>query len=84
MLALQATLLLALLVGAIITSDGAAFGGALLSGAVAWVAMFLYALSGGMGFGDGQLLGTAALVLGWVSWQASEVPRPVLDPGDDP
>lgn len=71
-LALQGAVLGTLLVGAMVTTDWEAFSRAAACGVAVWVTMFIYALlTGGMGFGDVQLFGTAALALGWVAWQAS-------------
>ncbi|MEP7370327.1 MAG: prepilin peptidase [Dermatophilaceae bacterium] len=71
-LALQGVVVVTLLVGTLVTADFEALGRALACGVAVWVTMFLYALlTGGMGFGDVQLFGAAALALGWVAWQAS-------------
>ena len=71
-LALQGAVVVTLLVGALVTTDWEALARALACGVAVWMTMFVYALlTGGMGFGDVQLFGAAALALGWVAWQAS-------------
>lgn len=68
-LTLQASIAVVLLAGAALTGQWADLGRAVAAGVATWVALFLFALAtGGIGFGDIQLISAGTLALGWAGW----------------